>query len=69
MKNERSLKQEATKAMKWRGHTPGPWKLSDYWKHPFRCCTKCGMAVYVDANPPANGIDVSGEAVALNCKS
>ncbi len=30
-------------------------------------CRLCGMEVTADWNPPANGIDVSGEAVALNC--
>ena len=30
-------------------------------------CGACGMEVDADWNPPANGIDVSGPAVALNC--
>ncbi len=30
-------------------------------------CRVCKMEVTADWNPPANGIDISGEAVALNC--
>ncbi len=30
-------------------------------------CGVCGMEVEADWNPPANGIDISGPAVALNC--
>ena len=31
-------------------------------------CRLCGMGVQVMAHIPANGIDIGGEAVALNCK-
>jgi len=31
-------------------------------------CFNCGMEVYVTAKPRPNEIDVSGEAVALNCR-
>lgn len=30
-------------------------------------CLDCGMRVDIDSSPPANGIDIGGEAVALNC--
>lgn len=30
-------------------------------------CTVCGLGLYVDTMPPANGIDISGECVALGC--
>lgn len=30
-------------------------------------CQTCGAYVQVDSNPPPNGIDIGGNAVALNC--
>jgi hypothetical protein len=32
-------------------------------------CKHCAMWVQVDTNPPANGIDIGGPAVALNCEA
>lgn len=30
-------------------------------------CTRCGYEVVVMLDPPANGVDIGGEAVALDC--
>jgi hypothetical protein len=32
-------------------------------------CINCGRVVYVDTKPAMNGIDIAGNAVALNCDS
>lgn len=32
-----------------------------------KMCKKCGMMVYINIKPQANEIDISGEAVALDC--
>lgn len=61
-----ALKAQAARAATARNHRLGAW--SDY--NDYRACAKCevcGKEAYVDAKPAANGIDVSGEAVALNC--
>lgn len=55
------LRGEALSAAKWRGHDMGPF-LGSVAK-----CTECGRQVHVDLNPPPNGIDISGEAVAVDC--
>jgi hypothetical protein len=65
------LKREAGAACRWRGHRMGPWEhnaapvgLADAaWCE----CRDCGAYVGVHTNPPPNGIDVHGEAVALGC--
>lgn len=31
-------------------------------------CTACGKGVWIDPRPAPNGIDISGEAVALHCE-
>lgn len=67
MRTYNSLKREASRACKSRGHNMGRWLLHDYWKTYYCICRTCGMHVAVDINPPANGIDIGGEAVALNC--
>ncbi len=64
-----ALKAEATEAASFRGHRLiwcAPW-------HGERAsiqrgiCERCGMEVDVCNNPMPNGIDIGGEAVALNC--
>lgn len=66
---ERRLKEEALKAMRFRGHEPSTWKRHNFYSHTvfINTCTRCGREAAVDLNPPPNGIDVSGEAVALGC--
>ena len=63
------LQLEALEACAFRGHTMGPWR--EHGLHGSRVavcnCTVCDMMACVDSNPPPNGIDVSGSAVARSC--
>lgn len=68
MRSELSLKRSARKSATWRDHDLGKWEKADYWGSPVATCKRCGMKIYVDANPPANGIDIWGEAIALDCE-
>jgi len=58
---ERKLKQRAEEGATWRRHTLGEWSGRE------ATCTRCGMGAFIDPSPPANGIDIHGSAVALNC--
>ena len=55
------LRREADDVCKWRGHDM-------VWEWNGAKCRVCGMGAFVDDNPPPNGIDVSGEAVGVNCR-
>ncbi len=61
------LKREAKAAADWRGHKMSKWYGGGRSSEKFCECEVCHARAYVDANPPANGIDVAGRAVALNC--
>lgn len=60
------LRKEAMEATKFRGH-----KMCRYWDgtrlHHMKYCLNCGRQVFIDLYPSPNSIDISGEAVALNC--
>ena len=64
------LIKEATDAAIFRGHD-----LMRHWKYHsgghigINMCHKCGKEVQINDRPLPNEIDVSGEAVALNCTS
>lgn len=64
------LQISALKSTRFRGHEMGPFTPDE---RKVEChsqlaeCTKCGMAVCINAKPQPNEIDVGGEAVALNC--
>ena len=64
-----TLKARALKSTRYRGHRI-------HWTPPYHSertsvqngvCTRCGMEVQINVNPLPNGIDIGGEAVALNC--
>jgi hypothetical protein len=61
-----SLKVRAAQVATARNHRLGMWTDYDD-RRAFALCIICGMEAYVDAKPAPNGIDISGEAVALNC--
>jgi hypothetical protein len=61
----RRLMKEAKDAATWRGHTVGRWKFGKDWAE--LTCKTCGAWVQVQTNPPPNGIDIGGPAVAINC--
>lgn len=63
------LQRQADDSATWRGHRLGPWQTYPSTTIAHACCENdgCGAYVSVDTRPPANGIDIGGEAVALNC--
>ena len=66
------LEASARQSAAWRGHdlTGFTYKLTPGRSQAWAKCGRlfCGMGVWIDTNPPPNGIDICGEAVALNCK-
>ena len=67
------LARQATRAAESRGHVLGTWDWTDR-AHGGRrtgiaACVDCGRMAFVDTHPAPNGIDISGEAVALGCTS
>jgi hypothetical protein len=67
-----ALRRDAARSTAWRGHRmkwtyPLRWGLSGR-ELAVGVCRRCGMEVCCDPKPEANGIDIGGEAVALNCK-
>ena len=63
------LKQSAMESCIFRGHSMLPWECVE--SHPHRVyravCGGCRKAVFVEAFPAPNGIEIGGEAVALGC--
>ena len=63
------LRAEASRGAAWRGHRL---EWMDSWHKQNRTiqrgvCLDCGMDVDCNTNPEANGIDIGGQAIALNC--
>ncbi len=56
-----ALKRNAAATAYYLGH-----KMS-HWNGNISTCLRCGREVVVDAAPPPNGIDIAGEAIALQC--
>ena len=73
MKGHQALAREATRAAEFRGHRLGTWRWANYTNagRVFGCarCQDCQAEAQIDTRPEANGIDISGEAVALGCRS
>uniref|UniRef100_A0A6H1ZGX3 Uncharacterized protein n=1 Tax=viral metagenome TaxID=1070528 RepID=A0A6H1ZGX3_9ZZZZ len=71
MRSPKELIKEAKAACKFRGHKMGPWgftiKAGGMGSRGGSVCKVCGKGVQYDTNPPPNGIEIGGEAVALNC--
>ena len=65
MKRLAALKREGERAAAFRGHRLGAWCEGE--GSAVAVCVDCGRQVAVAVSPPANGIDVGGEAVAVNC--
>lgn len=68
--NIRSLAREARTTAARRGHSLKPFRFTEHGNKitATTTCGKCGMQVDLDTYPAPNGIDISGEAVALNCE-
>jgi len=68
MKKLERLRKEALESCKFRGHKMRPFdRTSRHWWYSE--CHICGKHVLVNDNPTPNGIEISGEAVALSCKN
>jgi hypothetical protein len=66
----RRLIAEAKDSCKFRGHDMGRFVHAEYGQGycaAASTCRKCGMEVQCQTVPPPNGIDIGGEAAALNC--
>jgi len=63
------LAMDALAACGARGHHMGEFeKVETAGRTIYRAaCTSCGKEVDVELKPPANGIQIGGEAVALGC--
>lgn len=62
------LKREARSSASFRGHKLSRFQTSNHGQTAHAHCVWCQRSVFVDTNPAPNGIDIHGEAVALNCK-
>jgi len=71
MKSPKTLQKEMLAACKFRGHKMGGFgftlKAGGMGQRGGYTCEKCGRMAQYDTNPEPNGIDISGEAVAVNC--
>jgi hypothetical protein len=67
MKKIERLRIEALESCNFRGHKMKPFnrKYRHWWTSE---CGICGMEVCLNDDPAPNGIDISGEAVALHCE-
>lgn len=68
MRKQDRLQKEALRSCKFRGHDMTPFRGNDFTVTTSHC-VKCLKTVWVDTKPPPNGIEISGEAVALGCES
>ncbi len=69
MKRLNRLREEADTGARWRGHELRWSKPAGSYARQTQVgtCINCGREAFVDTLPPPNGIDISGEAVALSC--
>lgn len=72
MSSLHSLKVKTAETMRARGHLPLAWiNLGADKRKSTRAlisCARCGRQAAVDTQPPANGIDIGGPAVAVSCE-
>ena len=64
------LKKEAAEDCKFQGHKMTRFKTIHTDTNRIICesaCSICGKWAQCDTRPPANGIDIGGDAVALSC--
>lgn len=69
MTSLRTLKREARESATWRGHSLS--RFHTYTTAERRAvahCRNCPASVVVDCYPAPNGIDIGGDAVAVNCE-
>lgn len=64
-----TLKRQARDTAQFRGHILGNFKNSYNSKtRAMAVCKECWHTVIVDTKPAPNGIDISGEVVAVHCR-
>jgi hypothetical protein len=63
------LKKEARESAMQRDHTMTQFERVESAVLYYSECKKCYAGVWVEPNPPPNGIEIAGPAVALNCKA
>lgn len=61
------LKYEALRAYRFRGHTIYRMKDSPDKKSAIGFCKECGRQVTVTCDPSPNGLEIMGEAIAVDC--
>jgi hypothetical protein len=63
------MDKQATRAATQRGHSLawGPLVISGARIRETARCRRCTATVSVDTRPESNGIDIGGDAVAVNC--
>lgn len=66
LSREQLKRRAESSAVSFRGHRLGYWRNVGN-TSAFATCLDCGASAHVCTNPPPNGIDISGSAVALNC--
>ena len=62
------LIREARKSCKFRGHRMEPFERSHNNTRAISACYNCEATVQIDTKPAPNGIDIGGDAVAINCR-
>jgi len=60
------LRREATATAESRGHDLTRFSYLDGGQASAHC-RRCKRSVWIDPTPAPNGIEISGEAIALNC--
>lgn len=66
MRKIERLKKEALESCKFRDHEMK--RFINFGHTAISHCKLCDRSVAVDTHPLSNGIDIGGEAVALNCE-
>jgi hypothetical protein len=64
------LRSQAMSSASFRGHSLR-WRTAHHGEarsYQVGYCCRCGKEVCINTKPQPNGIDIGGEAVALNCK-
>ncbi len=69
MSTYRTLSIRAKQSAKWRGHSMSRFRYTLHGKRitGLSECKVCSAYVQIDTRPEPNGIDIGGNAVALNC--
>lgn len=71
MSRAQELAKRATDAAAFRGHLMQTWTWHEHSGDRITgssYCNTCGRGAFITTKPAPNEIDISGEAVALNCR-